>query len=427
MGKDGMVDVALIGIGNRAAEIEMEFSKTGLMNVLALCDVDLEGSQNAYAIQKYPQAKKYTDFRKLFDEMAPQLDGVIVATPDHSHFPICIRAIREGINVYCEKPLARTFLENEILRKAALTHPEVVTQMGNQGHSGGAYFQFKKWVEEGIIKDVTKIDVFMNEERRWFRYDTGINRFPQGQAIPKNMDWDTWLGSTMYHDFNEEFHQGNWRSWYDFGMGALGDWGAHLFDTAHEFLDLGLPCEVEVIKAEGHNDYFFPMASTLRFHFPRRGSMPALDLYWYDGKDNYPEFPEGFMMNPKHPGYIAPGKVIYSKTLTFQGGHHDQKLKIIPQAVADEMASSLPYIAKSPSNHFLNFLRACKGEEKTRSPFEIATGLCEVFNIGVIAQRLGHGFKFDRVAKRVIDDPFADAMLSDIPPRKGWEDYYTLE
>lgn len=427
MGKDGKVDVALIGIGNRAAEDEMEFSATGLMNVVALCDVDLEGPQNTYALQKYPKARRFTDFRRLFDEMAPQLDAVIVATPDHSHFPICIRAIREGINVYCEKPLARTFLENELLMAAAAAHPQVVTQMGNQGHTSPSHTQFKMWTEAGIIRDVTRIDAFMNEDRRWFRYDTSISRFPKTDKVPSGIDWDTWLGSTMYHDYSDEFHQGNWRSWFDFGMGALGDWGAHLVDSAHEFLKLGLPSEVEVLKVEGHNNYFYPMATTLRFHFPRRGVMPPCDLFWYDGKDNYPEFPEGFQFNPKKPGYIAPGTVVYSKDYIFQGGHHEQKLKMIPLSLQKELEASgvVPIIPKDKTNnHFISFLRACKGETRTTSPFELAGELCEVFSLGVIAQRLGHGFRFDRVSKRILDDPFADALLSGIPPRRGWEEYY---
>ncbi len=422
----GKVKVALVGIGDRGAENEACISATGLAEVVALCDVDLGAPHTQAVLAKYPDAKKYKDFRQMFDEMAGEIEAVFVTTPDFSHFPICIRAIREGIHVYCEKPLTRTFLENELLMKAAAAHPQVVTQMGNQGHSGGNYFQFKLWQEAGIIKDVTRIDAYMLEDRRWFRYDTAISRFPKGEC-PDTLDWDVWLGSVAYHDYSDEFHRGNWRSWYDFGMGALGDWGAHLVDTAHRFLNLGLPYEVEVLKAEGHNDYFFPMATTLKFRFPRRGTMPACDLYWYDGKDNGPELPEGFQYDKKKPGYIAPGKIIYSKTLTFQGGHHEQKLRIIPKEVADEMAPSLPKVPKSPSNHYENFLKACMGEEEARSPFAVGGELCELFNLGVIAQRLGKGFKFDRGTKQILDDDFANSMLAGMPPRKGWEDYYKID
>ena len=424
---DRKVRVALIGAGNRAAEDEMEFSKTGLMQVVALCDVDIEGKQCEYAVQKYPDVPRYTDWRRMFDEIASEFEAVIVATPDHSHFAIAMRALREGKHVYLEKPMCRTFLETQLLMDEAAAHPEIVTQMGNQGHSGGNYFQFKLWMEAGLIQDVTRIDAFMNEDRRWFRYDPAIKRFPEGKERPQGMNWDTWLSSAPYHDFCDEFHQGNWRSWYDFGMGALGDWGAHIIDAPHRFLKLGLPYEVQVLKSEGHNDYFFPMASTLLFRFPRRGTMPACDIYWYDGKDNYPEFPEGFEFNSRKPGYIAPGKILYTRDYIMQGGHHNQKLKIIPKEVQESLKDKLPYIPKSPSNHYENFLKACLGEEKTRSPFEEVGELCQVFNLGVIAQRLGHGFKFDRGTRQIVDDPFANSMLAGEPPRKGWEEYFSAE
>ena len=418
--------VALIGIGDRGAEVEMEMAPTGLMEVVALCDADLGGRHTVYALQKYPSARRYSDWRRLFDEMAGQLDAVVVATPDHSHFPICMRAIAEGVHVYCEKPVGRTFLENQLLIEAAKAHPQVVTQMGNQGHTSGAAERWRVWTEAGIIKDVTRIDVFMNEVRRWHGYDVGIDRFPSGEAVPDTLDWDQWLSGVAWHDYSDKFHTMNWRCWYDFGTGALGDWGAHLFDHAHHYLHLGLPSEVKVHRADGWNNFFFPMASTLQFRFPRRGAMPSCDLWWYDGMDNRPELPEGFEWNPRKPGYLAPGSVIYSDSYVFQGGHHDQRLKIIPRSLKEQLDPVLPKTPKPQYNHYESFLRACRGELKTASPFEIACELCQVLCLGVIAQRLGHGFRFDITEKRIPGDPFADALLAGPPPRKGWEEYYSL-
>lgn len=432
MGSDGRLDIALIGIGDRAAENEMEFSELGLTNVLALCDVDLGAPHTTYMLDKYPHARRYHDWRRLFDEMSDQLDAVFVAVPDHTHFPICMRAIREGIHIYCEKPVGRTFLENELLIKAAAAHPQVVTQMGNQGHTSRQYIQFKTWCEMGIIKNVHHIDAYMLEERRWHSYDPAITRFPSGEPVPDTLDWDDWLGPAMYHDYSSKYHVQNWRSWYDFGTGALGDWGAHLLDTAHRFLKLGLPTEVKVLKAEGHNDFFFPMASTLQFKFPRRGMMPSCDVVWYDGRNNLPPLPEGFRFDPKRPGYIAPGKVIYSDDLVFQGGHHEQGLRIIPEEVAVQVRPRLPKIPNNGKlpieerNHYLNFLLACKGEAEARSPFAVGCELCEVLSLGVIAQRLGRSFRFDRTSHHIIDDPFADALLAGPAPRRAWADYYTL-
>lgn len=440
-GANDKVNVAFIGIGNRGKDDAKAVYKTGLCNVVALCDVKMGAPSTQEIMDMFPQAKKYKDFRKMFDEMSSQIDAVFVATPDFSHFPITMRAIKEGISVYCEKPLCRTFYECELLIQAAKMHPEVVTQLGNQGHSDGNYFQFKAWTEAGIIKNVTKIDAHMNNDRRWHRYDVNMKKFPDADPMPETMDWDVWQMQTMYHDYSKRFDNGNWRCWYDFGMGALGDWGAHMIDTIHEFLDLGLPTEVGMVKCEGHNDFFFPMASTIRFKFPRRGNKPALELTWYDGIGNFPELPEGYGTSeapkgvglvdgkPYVPTELNPGKIIYSDDLIFKGGAHGSQLKIVPESLHEEMDRKglLPHVPTDYHfNHYKNFLNAVLGIEKPHSPFEVSGPLCQVMNLGVIAQRLNTTFHFDRTTKEITDNPFANSLLTGIPPRKGWEDYYIL-
>lgn len=170
--------------------------------------------------------------------------------------------------------MCRTFLEGELMMEMARKHPELATQVGNQGHSEANYFQFKAWKDAGIIKDVTAITAHMNNSRRWHKYDASMMQMPTNEPMPNaDIDWDVWTGPSIYHGFSDRYHQGNWRCWYDYGMGALGDWGAHLLDTAHEFLELGLPYEIGMDYALGHNSYFFPFSSTIRFRFPARGSM----------------------------------------------------------------------------------------------------------------------------------------------------------
>jgi hypothetical protein len=222
-------------------------------------------------------------------------------------------------------------------------------------------------------------------------------------------------------------------------MGTLGDWGAHIIDTAHEFLDLGLPTEVSMLKAEGHNKFFYPNDSTILFKFPERKGMPACDITWYDGVNNIPPFPEGYgdpmapdpnIPPPKNGKAKAPrfnpGKIIYGKDLTFKGGSHGAQLYIIPEDKAKDMAGKLPVVPVSPSNHYANFLKACKGEEKTRSPFEIAGPLSQVFCLGVISQHLNTTIKFDRKTKKITNNKLANEMLLGAPPRKGWEQYYKV-
>ncbi len=432
------VRLACIGIGNRGWDLVKEFGASGLADIVALCDVDLDAGFCQEALNAHPKAKRYRDFRKMFDEMAPQIDAVAVAIPDHSHFPACMLAMSMGKHVYVEKPMARTFNEAQLLMEMALRNPQVATQVGNQGHSEANYFQFKAWMDAGIIKDVTEVTAHMNSARRWHGWDQNIYKFPDAEPLPAGMDWDVWLGTAMWHDFNRKFHPGDWRSWYDFGMGALGDWGAHILDTVHEFLELGLPYEVEPLKLAGHNDYFFPLSSTIRFRFPRRRHMPPVDVTWYDGVDNLPPIPAGYGVsevdpnippsgaNVAQPVSLNPGKIIYSKELIFKGASHGSTLSIIPEEKAREMADKLPQVPESPSNHYVNFLRACRGEERTRSPFEIHGPLSQVFSLGVIAQRLGRKLTFDAHTREIVGDPIANALLAGAPPRIEWTEYYKM-
>jgi len=431
------VNMAFCGIGNQGGSDVQTINKSGMVNTTVLCDVDMGAQHTVRSMNAYPDAKKYKDFREMFDKSLKDFDAVCVGIPDFAHFPVTILAMSLGKHVFVEKPLSRTFNESELLMKAARKY-KVVTQMGNQGHSEANYFQFKTWFEHGIIKDVTAITAHMNNSRRWHGWDTSMTKFPVNPIVPETLDWDTWIMASQYHEYHQDFHYGQWRCWFDHGMGALGDWGAHIIDTAHEFLELGLPFEVDPVKIEGHNKLFFPQSSTLAFKFPKRGNMPACTITWYDGINNIPKVPEGYgtlEMDPNipppssgslQPINLAPGKIIYSKNLIFKGGTHGSALSIIPEAKAKEMAGSLPEVPKSPSNHYENFVKACRGEEKTRSPFEISGPLSQVFCLGVLAQQLNQKIEFDARKKQITNSKLANEMLVGTPPRKGWEEFYRL-
>lgn len=438
-GKTDKVKIAYIGIGNRGEQNIEEFRRTGMVDVVALCDLDMGAAHTQKVMNMYPDAKRFRDFRELFEKAAPTFDAVAISVPDHMHFPIAMMALANGKHVYVEKPMCRTFLEGEMMMEMARRHPELATQVGNQGHSEANYFQFKAWKDAGIIKDVTAITAHMNNPRRWHNYDANILHMPGFEPMPnKDLDWDVWTGPCAYHGYSEKYHQGNWRCWYDYGMGALGDWGAHLIDTAHEFLELGLPYEVSMEYAKGHNSYFYPYSSTILFRFPARNGMPPCDVTWYDGLDNLPPLPANYgasEYNPNVPStnqgntpvaQLNPGKIIYGRDLTFKGSSHGSTLSIIPSANAKDIENKLPEVPKSPSNHYVNFLRACQGIEKTRSPFEINGVLSQVFCLGVIAQRLNEKLYFDPRTKQFTNNAFANSMLAGMPPRKGWEEFYKL-
>ena len=413
------VNLAAIGIGNRGGAVLKNMVNSGHCEVVALCDVDLEGKHTQANQKAHPKAKRFTDFRKMFDEMADDIDAVLIGTPDHAHFCMTMLAMSLGKHVYVEKPLAHTFGQCE--RLIALAEKSgVVTQMGNQGHSGGYYFQFDAWTKAGIVKDVTKIDAYMNSPRRWHGWGASVKEYPS-EPLPKGMNWPVWTGPAPEHPFSKKLHPCEWRSWFDYGCGAFGDWGPHILDTAHRFLKLGLPTAIEAVKRDGANPLVYPQASTIRFKFPEREGMPACDVTWYDGVGNFPE------VDPElgEVSFKSPGKIIYGKDLTFQGGSHAAMLQVLPREKFMEMRGSLPRVTGKPSSHYENFLLACKGEEEARSPFRVSGPLTQVFNLGIIAQRLGGDLKFDPKTKSLVGNADAQALL-DPAPRKGWEEFYKL-
>lgn len=429
------IRLAAVGIGNRGAEVIRALHATGLAEVVALCDTELGAKHTVGILTEFPRAAPFRDFRRMFDRMAGEIDAVCVSTPDFSHFPIVMAAMARGKHVYVEKPMAHTFRQIELMMAGERRYG-VACQMGNQGRAGAGYFQFKAWVEAGIIRNVTRITAFMNYPRRW--HGLSVPGPLPAQAQPAGLDWDAWLATAAPHPYHPGYLNGDWRSWYEFGNGALGDWGAHIIDHAHEFLELGLPIEVDPVRIDGHSPHLFPQASTLRFTFPARGTQPPVELTWYDGQANLPPLPADFgepvtdpLIPPPSAGSLSgpvqpPGKVIYGEGLTFQGGTHATELKIIPEAKAQDLASRLPGVPPVGSNHYRNFLLAVRGEETCRANFAVSGPLCQALALGVVAQRLNARLIFDPVTKRVTNDRVANDLLAGPPPRPEWAEFYRL-
>lgn len=429
------VNLACCGIGNRGADVVKAMHATGMANIVALCDTDMGAPHTQAILKMFPDVPRFQDFREMFDKMGDKFEAVTAGVPDFSHFAIAMLAMSKGKHIYTEKPMAHSYRQIQLMMDAEKKY-KVAAQMGNQGHSEAAYFQFRAWTEAGIIKNVTKMTAFMNSARRW--HGKSYTEYLPGQPVPPTLDYDVWQTTAALHPYNVGYMNGDWRSWFDYGNGALGDWGAHIFDTAHEFLDLGLPTEVEAVKTVGYSKVIFPQECTLAFRFPARGTQPPMELTWYEGQHNLPPLPDNFGqavvdsdIPPPTSGKIdmkklPPGKVIYGEGLTFKGGSHGSTLKIIPEAKAEEMASKLPEVPQSPSNHFLNFLLACKGKEKCRSSFQVAGPLCQTMALGVIAQRLNTKLEFDRETHQITNNKLANDLLEGATPRKDWEQYYKL-
>jgi predicted dehydrogenase len=240
--------------------------------------------------------------------------------------------------------------------------------------------------------------------------------------MPPGLDWDLWHGAQPMHPFSTRLHPQTWRGWFDYGNGAFGDWGPHILDTSHRFLELGLPHTIEAVRRDQPTPYIFPQASTVRFDFAARGAKPPVEVWWYDGVANRPPLPA--QLGPGAVLEEQAGKFIYSRTLVFKGGTHGDTLRIIPEARMQELAPTLPKIAGGFSDHAVNFVRACQGKEESRSPFHVSGPLTQVFLLGVIAQRLGGRLEFDAAHRVFTNSPEATARLAGPAPREGWARYY---
>lgn len=425
---NGKVRLAAIGCGAQAwFDLKKLSGNKDICEVVALCDTDIGAKHTLEALKRFPNLPRFQDFRKMFDKMADKIDAVLIGIPDHSHFCAAMHAMRLGKAVYVEKPLAHSFLECELLM-AAEKHYSVVTQMGNQGHSGDNYYQYRDYVKSGVIKDVKKVVSHMNMQRRWHKWGGKTSSYPKAEALPKTLDWEVWCNAAPYHDFSKDLAYGEWRCWYDYGNGCMGDWGAHILDCVHRFtLGGALPSEVAISNVTGWNPYVFPIQDTLTMKFG------DVTLEWYEGLDNKPKLPKGFRYadnkglfpaSTANDGLIdpplKPGKEIYLADGTvWQGLSHSSTL-----VRCGAQDAPRPEFEKAKSDHWRNFLLAVKGEETERSPFSVTAPLSEVFCLGVIAQRLNRGFKFDPVKKRAVGDAEVDLLLKGPAPRKGWEEYY---
>ena len=417
------LNLAVIGCANRGGAIGSEAVRSSMTHCVALCDVVPSRAEGFKAKMKdhCDDAAVYDDFRIMFEKLGDKIDACTIGVPDHAHFPIAMLAMSMGIHVYVEKPLAHTFEECELLIAAEKKYG-VKCQMGNQGHSSGQRLQFQSWVDEGVIKNVRRVDACMNKGRRWHPWGD-IKAYPNAEKMPAGMNWDVWAGTAPMRPYNRKYDPGNWRGWYDYGNGAFGDWGPHTLDTIHRFLRLGLPHTVRAEKIDKPNDFIFPHGTTIAFDFAERGpDMPEMTINWYDGVKNRPPSDEGVKIP-------SCGKAIYSDDLTFVGGTHSGSLKIVGGEKQKEVTANLPApsVSKTSTSHMDNFLKAAAGVDPyCNSSFAVSGPLTQVFMLGCIAQRLGEDLKFDSKTRQITNNTRANELLKGNAPRKGWEEYYKL-
>tara|TARA_B100000902_G_scaffold143922_1_gene141351 strand:- start:14 stop:1375 length:1362 start_codon:yes stop_codon:yes gene_type:complete len=409
------LNIAAIGVGGMGSG---NIQKCSNENIVALCDVDFK--RGAKTFQEFPKAKRFKDFRVMFDKMEKEIDAVIVATPDHTHAVASMEAIRRGKHVYTQKPLTHSIWEARQLNKAARQY-RVATQMGNQGHSSEGARLTVEWIQAGVIGEVREVHCWSDRPLRGTRFEKKLY-WPQGVAkrseskhsVPSTLDWDLWLGPAPYRDYSPDYVPFNWRGWWDFGTGALGDMGCHIIDHPYWALKLGYPESVEASSTHIHLETA-PLASLVTYHFPSRGTLPPVKMLWYDGGIKPPR-PEELELEEDWPAdgvlYIGDkGKIMHQS--------HGGMPSLIPLSRMNDFQQPGKTLKRIQGSHEQNWVDACKGGEKACSHFDYSGPLTEVVLLGNLAIRTEGPLLWDGPSMRVTNNESANRYVQR-EYRRGW-------
>jgi predicted dehydrogenase len=467
-----MLNIAVVGVGGQGSGNARSVASE---NLVAFCDVDpafmeknIMGGGNPNQTpspqtlafrDKYTKANKYVDFREMLAKQR-DLDAVIVATPDHMHATVAAAAMRAGKHVYCQKPLTYSVYESRLMSRLA-RETKVVTQMGNQGHSADGTRRVVEWIRAGVIGPVREVHIYTDRPARFWAQglprpaaaptpailNAGNVRAVSNAlaaslananpTLPEGLRWDLYLGPVAEDiPYHPVYHPFTWRGWTDFGVGALGDMGAHLIDQAYWSLGLTQPTSIEATSSlwgtvsvpppagsppntrPTSRPVSYPMASTVHYQFPAVGSRPAVKVNWYDG-GLFPPRPDGL---PDDVVFDSEGGGIFigDKGILIHNTYGD-KPRLFPGSVAEAgnaVPQSVPRIAES---HQMNWVNACKGQGQASSPFEYGAALNETMLLGVAALRAGQGrtVMYDADKMQFTNAPDANQYLTR-EYRSGW-------
>ena len=408
LGANNRLNIAAIGAGGKGA-VDIGYCKGE--NVVALCDVDQNNA--AATFKAFPDAKRFKDFRKMLEEMKSSIDAVTISTPDHTHFHAAAMSMSLGKHIYLQKPLTHTIWEARQLTQLA-RKKRIVTQMGNQGHSEVSSRRLVELIKAGVLGDVREVHVWTNRPI----WPQGMSR-PKETAVPAHLDWDLWLGPAPYRPYHEGCVPFNWRAYWDFGTGALGDMGCHNMDLAFFALNLRNPKWVEATSS-GLNSETAPAWSKIQYHFST-GLKDGVTLHWYDGGQK----PDATLANAKSlpdNGCIMIGSRDTLYVPNFWGkGSFLSGAKMEDHAKIPQTYPRFPGADKdNDAAQHLEWIQACKGEGQTLSNFAYAGPMTESVLLGNVALRAGKRIEWDAAAMKIKNAPEANAFLK-TEYRKGWE------
>jgi predicted dehydrogenase len=405
------LNIAGIGVGGRGRG-NMNAVKSE--NIVALCDVDERRAGDTY--ETFPGAKRFRDFRKMFDQMEKNIDAVVVATPDHTHAVAAMAAMMRGKHVYCEKPLAHSVYEVRQLMKAA-AEQGVVTQLGNQGHSFDSIRTFCEWIWDGAIGKVHTIHAGCAAVNS--AIDT-LPRLKETHPIPPELDWDLWLGPALDRPYHPAYLPGSWRGWVPFGNGTVGDWTCHVVDPVFWALDLRLPttiqAEVKDYDPKTQGDAF-PKGEILTYEFPANEKRGPVTMHWYSGNE---EIPRASDLEEARKPVRTGAYVLGDEGTIMYGSHGAGGVRIIPEAkmqAYEQPEKTLP----RGKDHHRDWLEAIRSGGKAGSDFTSYGGpLTEIAMLGVIAIKLpGTKLEWDAKNMRFTNCPEANRYANP-PYREGW-------
>ncbi len=405
------LNIAGIGVGGMGAG-DLAAVAPG-NNLVALCDADLVRSADTF--KRFPNARQFRDFRKMFDAMEKEIDAVVVATPDHVHAVAAMAAIKRGKHVYCEKPLAHSIHEVRELMKAAAEH-KVVTQLGNQGHSFDSIRNLCEWIWAGAIGNVHTIHCGCEA------VNSGIDQLPrlkETHAVPSTLDWDLWLGPAQFRPYHPAYLPGSWRGWVPFGNGTVGDWMCHVVDPVFWALDLGAP--TSVVAEVGDYDPktqgdAFPKGDHLTYEFPANARRGPITLHWYSGTMPIPRPPE---LDADEKPIKTGAVVIGDKGTLVYGSHGAGGVRLIPHARMEAFQKPAQTLPRGLEHH-RDWLDAIRNGRKAGSDFAYGGPLTEVPLLGVIAMKYpGRKLEWDGTAGQFTSAKDANDHLAP-PYRQGW-------
>jgi len=402
LGANGRINVACIAVGGKGDSDSTDAGACG-GTVVALCDVSRTTLEKKGL--QYPQARRFQDYRKLFDHMGKDIDAVTVSTPDHNHGLAATLAMQMGKHCFCQKPLTQTVYEARVLRRLS-AEKKLATQMGNQGSASSSLRRAVEVVQAGVVGNATELHVWTNRPV----WPQGLDRPPGQDPVPDWLNWDAWLGPAPKRPFKARtYHTFRWRGWFDFGTGALGDMACHTVNMPFRALKLGYPTAVECEMASRICPESFPKTSRIRYEFPEREGLPPLTFWWYDGNPNDPFKPvrppaditreivatlgklpdSGSLIVGEKGKVFSPGDdgagflVCLKGQEEFTSGEMHEACKTVPQTIPRSIG------------HMEEWFRMMKDGTPAYSNFDTAAYLTEIILLGCVALRVGEGIKID--------------------------------